>query len=270
MTCRPVVHTIVDLTTPDLGRNIGFIRDVAEATGLHVFVATGIWRDIPRSFWKRAIDDIAAIFEHEISVGIESTDIRAGVIKVANDAEGVTPEGERILRGAARASLRTGVPISTHQWAPGEVGRRQVDILTEEGVAPDRICIGHSADTTDVDHLEGLLNRGVYLSMDRYPGRPPLPDSQARNRTLKALIDRGWAQMLMVGHDYTPAEVLQGQPSVIPEPTRLLHLSTVALPALAADGATASEIREITYDAPRRFLTGSTTTRMDSDTHPHR
>ena len=83
---------------------------------------------------------------------------------------GVTPEGERVLRGAARACKRTGCPISTHQWAPEEVGRRQVEIFAEEGAPMDRICIGHSADTTDVEYLESLLREGVYLSMDRYPG----------------------------------------------------------------------------------------------------
>lgn len=50
----------------------------------------------------------------EIDVGIDDTSIKAGAIKVANDMGGVTPEGALVLRGAARASIRTGVPISTH------------------------------------------------------------------------------------------------------------------------------------------------------------
>src|SRR5687768_15527527 len=47
------IESIIDLTTPDLGRDIPFIRDVAQATGINVVVATGIWRDVPRSFWTR-------------------------------------------------------------------------------------------------------------------------------------------------------------------------------------------------------------------------
>ena len=80
-----------------------FIADVARESGVHVVVATGIWRDVPRSFWTRDLDEIADIFVREIEVGIEDTGIRAGAIKVANDMGGVSPEGERILRGAARA-----------------------------------------------------------------------------------------------------------------------------------------------------------------------
>ena len=123
------------------------------------------------SFWERDPDKIASIFVHEIEVGIEDSDVRAGVIKVANDEEGVTPHAGLVLRGAARALKRTGCPISTHTWAPGEVGTWQVEIFRQEGAPLDRICIGHSADSTDLDYLESLLQSGVYLSMDRYPGR---------------------------------------------------------------------------------------------------
>ena len=136
------------------------MRDVAKASGMNIVVATGIWRDVPRSFWMRDIDEIADIFVREIEVGIGNSGIKAGVIKVANDMGGVSPEAERVLRGAARACKRTGCPISTHQWAPEEVGRRQVEVFKEEGAPMDRIAIGHSGDTTDVDYLEELLKRG--------------------------------------------------------------------------------------------------------------
>lgn len=251
------VTAIIDLTTPDLGRNVSYIRDVASETGMHVIVATGIWRDVPRSFWERDLDEIADIFVHEIEVGIDDTGIKAGAIKVANDAEGVTPEGERILRGAARACKRTGTPISTHHWAPKEVGRRQVEIFQEEGAPMDRICIGHSADSTDADYIEDLLNAGVYISMDRYPGTPPRPNWEQRNATLKQLIDRGWTEKLMVGHDHAPQAVLNGAPETDHQPTRYLHLATVALPALRAQGVSEETVHTITHEVPQKFLAGS-------------
>jgi phosphotriesterase-related protein len=254
------VHTIIDLTTPDLGRDVAFVRDVAETAGINVVVATGIWRDVPRSFWTRDPDRIADIFVREIEVGIGDTGIKAGVIKVANDAEGVTPEAEPVLRGAARASKRTGCPISTHHWAPKQVGRRQVEIFLEEGTPMDRVCIGHSADTTDVDYLESLLRSGVYLSMDRYPGADGRPDWRQRNATVKALIDRGWAHRLMLGHDHAPSPVSahrRADTGVPVEATRYLFVSTVALPALRADGVSDETIDLMMRDVPRRFLSGA-------------
>jgi phosphotriesterase-related protein len=251
------VDTIIDLTTPDLGRDVRFVRDVANASGINVVVATGIWRDVPRSFWGRDIDRIADIFVREIEVGIEDTGVKAGVIKVANDAEGVTPEGERVLRGAARASKRTGCPISTHHAAPERVGTRQIEILAEEGVPMHQVCIGHSADTTDVDYLESLLRAGVYLSMDRYPGAEPRPDWRQRNATVKALIDRGWAARLMLGHDHAPGAVSIHAAGPWPtEQTRYLFVTTTAIPALIEDGVSLETIDVMMRDVPRRFLTG--------------
>lgn len=43
------IGTIIDLTTPDLGRDVELVRDVAQASGMNIIVATGIWRDVPRS-----------------------------------------------------------------------------------------------------------------------------------------------------------------------------------------------------------------------------
>ena len=254
------VDTVIELTTPDLGRDVEFVRDVADAAGINVVVATGIWRDVPRSFWTRDPDKVADIFVREIEVGIGDTGIRAGVIKVANDAEGVTAQAEPVLRGAARALKRTGCPISTHHWAPLEVGRRQVEIFQEEGAPMDRICIGHSADTTDVAYLEDLLRTGVYLSMDRYPGAEGRPTWQERNATVKELVDRGWAHRLMLGHDYAPApvSVRAGARAAAnaPDVTRYLFVSTVALPALLADGVSQADIDLMMREVPRRFLTG--------------
>ena len=254
------VDTIIDLTTPDLGRDVEFVRDVARDSGVNIVAATGIWRDVPRSFWERGIDRIADIFVREIETGIGDSGIKAGVIKVANDAEGVTPPAERVLRGAARALKRTGCPISTHQWAPAKVGARQVEIFLDEGAPMDRICIGHSADTMDVAYLESLLQTGVYLSMDPYPAAEGRPDWRERNATVKELIDRGWAHRLMLGHDYAPAPISarhRGDAAAPSGPTRYLFLSTVALPALRDAGVDSETIDLMMREVPRRFLTGA-------------
>src|SRR5205814_6351956 len=138
------VRTIIDLTTLDLGRDIRFLADLSRRTGVNIIAATGIWRDIPRALWNRSPDEIAALFAREIEQGIEGTGIKAGIIKVANDAEGVTREGEIILRAAARAAKQTGVRVSTHSYAPGRVGEQQVAIFEDEGFDLNHLYIGHS------------------------------------------------------------------------------------------------------------------------------
>ena len=111
------LRTIVDLTTFDLGRDIRLLEQVSRESGVQIICCTGIWLDIPRAFWYATPDMMAPLFIREIEEGIEGTGLKAGIIKVANDAGGVTREGELILRAAARAQRATGVPISTHIWA---------------------------------------------------------------------------------------------------------------------------------------------------------
>jgi phosphotriesterase-related protein len=210
---------------------------------------------------ERSEDATAEIFVHEIEQGIGNTSVRAGVIKVANDIEGIGPLQERVLRAAARASKRTGCPINTHSNSSMELGAEQVRIFQEEGVQMDRVSIGHTADSTDLNYLERLLNAGVYLTMDRYPGRNPTWEQ--RNATVKALIDRGWGNRIMLGHDgwaaawvWAGREAPRGGTSAQFNPDGMLFVSRKAIPALQKDGVSSQAIDLMTRENPRRFLTG--------------
>ncbi len=50
-------------------------------------------------------------------------------------------------------------PVYTHTWSPDHVGEQQIRILDQEGVDLDRVYIGHSNDTRDVDYILGLLQK---------------------------------------------------------------------------------------------------------------
>lgn len=252
------VNAFIDLTTPDLGRDIEFFKAVAIEAAYHIVCATGIWRDVPRSFAVRDIDQSADIFVREIEVGIEDSGVKAGVIKVANDENELTPAHVNVLRAAARASNRTGCPISTHHWALGEQGREQIRIFKEEGVQMDRVCIGHTADSTDIEYIDWLFQQGVYVSMDRYTPNSRNVMWQQRNESVKELIKRGWANKMMLGHDghaTFPFKKVGEERAVKPDDS-LVFVKNVALPALLADGVSQDTIDTMMVDVPRRFLTG--------------
>ncbi len=251
------VDSLIELSTIDIGREVLVMQEISEATGVNIIAATGLWRPIPFVFWQRDADFIARFMFHEIEHGIDGTSVKPGVIKMASDAEGVTELAEKALRAAARVAKETGVPISTHQWAPEEVGRRQVEVLVDEGVPMHLVCIGHSADTPDDAFLEDLLKEGCYLSMNRYPAGFGGLQWHDRNATVKRLIDRGWASRIMLGHDYPPKSVMVDtvdEPE--DDPVRYTFLKRVAIPGLISDGVSEDQIRLIMEEVPRRFLTG--------------
>ena len=254
------LRSIIDVTTIDLGRDIRLLEEVSRGSGVHIVCATGTWRDIPRVFWTATPDDIAPLYIREIQEGIEDTHIKAGIIKVANDMGGVTPEGEIILRAAARAQKATGVPISTHTWAPERVGEQQVAIFQDEGIDLNRVYIGHSNDTDDIGYLTGLLEQGVWIGLDRYPGRPEVLDWEARTQTAYKLIQAGWAHRIMLGHDWSVALLIAHREARaardIANPDGYLFITRRVLPRLAQLGASQNDIHKIMIDNPRRFFEG--------------
>ena len=256
------VRTIIDVSTFDLGRDVQLIREVAEESGMQIVVATGNHLAVPRPFGDVSPDAIAPLYIQEIEEGIEGTGIKAGIIKVASDRGGITPPQEVVLRAAARTQKATGVPISTHTWSPDRVGEAQVNILEEEGVDLDRVYIGHSNDDTDLEYLLGLLNRGVWLGLDRYPGGQTAgtPNWEQRTEIAKALMDAGFTHRIMLSHDYSVpkarhgAEVQEARRQANPDAYNFIP--RYVLPRLKELGASDEEIRQITVENPRRFFEG--------------
>src|SRR6478609_5784041 len=200
------VKTICDPTAMLLGRDIGFMRRVADETNLQVVPCTGIYTYdyLPHFFQLRDADAMAAFFVHDIEVGIQGTDIKAAFIKCAADEPGVTENIEKIHRAAARASLRTGAPIMAHSRPASNTGPRQVEILLEEGVAPEKIQVAHTGDSDDLDYIERVLDTGVYIGLDRYGWNLFLPVDQ-RNTTTLALLERGHVERMFLSQDWVVA-----------------------------------------------------------------
>ena len=257
------LRTMVDVSTFDLGRDIQLIQDVSRGSGVQIIAATGNHLAVPRPFGELSPDVIAPLFVKEIEEGIEGTGIKAGIIKVASDRGGVTQPQEVVLRAAARAHLRTGTPISTHTWSPDRVGEQQVQVLQEEGVDLNRVYIGHSNDDTDMGYLLGLLEKGVWLGLDRYPGGrvAGTPDWEKRTEIVKMLIDAGHAHRIMLSHDYSVPKARHG--AQVQEERRRANpdgfnfITRRVLPRLRELGVSEGDIDQIMKENPRRFFEGS-------------
>jgi len=254
------VDTFVDATTLDLGRDAGLLAQASRQSGVSIIACTGWWQDVPRWFEGVSADQMAVVFAREIETGIADTGVKAGILKSASDMGGVKPGEETILRGVARAHQRTGVPIVLHSYSPGEVGRNQIQILEEEGVDLGRVKMDHSNDTTDVDYLVWLLDKGCFLGLDRYPGSRPT--SEERTNTLKALIDRGYADRLCPSHDGNILRVEVANPMVSEEerlahnPHGFLHIKKVVIPQLRDMGVSEDILGGLCVAGPRNFFGG--------------
>ena len=255
---RRGVDTLVDATTSDLGRDVDLLEQAAKVSGMNIIACTGWWLDFPRYFEGISADQLADVFVREIEEGIAGSEVKAGVLKSASGMEGVTRHGETVLRAIALAHHRTNVPIMLHTYTPGQVSSRQLAILMEGGVAPNRVKIDHALATADVDYLAALLDKGCFLSMDAFPGRGASPATRAK--TMKALMDAGYSDRLCPSHDYVCARIRVASPEIPDEerlkmnPHALGYIQKEIFPMLAEMGVSESALEHLLVNGPRNFF----------------
>jgi phosphotriesterase-related protein len=255
------VNTIVDATTFDLGRDVSFLAEIAQRSGVNIIACSGWWMSTPAYLRGQSPDLFADIFVREIEEGIAGTGIKAGILKSAADFGGITENGEIMLRAVARAQRRTRVPIMLHSYAPEHVARRQLAILKDEGVDLRNVVVGHVNDTRDMEYLNWILEQGCYLGMDRYPGLNL--SAHARTETLKWLIDTGWADRLLPSHDCGLVNPLTFYPPDVQEsiekgnPYGYLYLKKVVFVWLREMGVDEAFINNLCVNGPRCFFEGT-------------
>jgi len=98
------VDTIVEVSPLDLGREVSLMKEVSQRSGVQFICCTGCWLDVPRSFWGRTPEFIAALWSREIEEGIDGTGIKAGIIKVAT-SDPISEHEELMLRSAFDSPL---------------------------------------------------------------------------------------------------------------------------------------------------------------------
>jgi phosphotriesterase-related protein len=260
------VRTIVDCTAMFGGRDVHFMAEVAEQTGVQIVACTGIYTYdfLPHYFENRSEDQIAELFVADIETGIQGTGLKAAFLKCAADAPGVTANIEKVHRAIARASVQTGAPIMAHSRPASNTGPRQVEILLEEGVDPAKIQIAHTGDTDDLDYIEGLLDSGVWIGLDRYGLDMFLP-LERRNATTAELLSRGHADRIFISQDFCatidwfPPEAVEGLVAggLVREDWSMTLVFDQVLPWLREQGVwDDAAFATVFEENPRRWLAG--------------
>src|SRR3954451_2618208 len=258
------VKTIVEPTAMMLGRNVELLRRIADETGLNIVTCTGIYTydHLPHFFDFRDADAIAELFVHDIEQGIQGTDIKAAFIKCAADEPGVTENIEKVHRAAARASVRTGAPIMAHFRPASNTGPRQIEIFEEEGVELSKVQIAHTGDSDDLGYIEGLLEKGVWIGLDRYGLDLFLPYDK-RQATAKALLERGYADRIFLSADsvattdWFPANVIEQLIAAGAATDWTIRIvPEKVLPELRESGMSEEQERTMMVDNAVRWLTG--------------
>lgn len=217
------VNTIVDATTNECGRNVRFLQRLSRETGVNIICSTGYYYEEESAFayWKfrqkftNIEDEIFEMYVQELTKGIEGTDIKAGVIKLASSKGRITEIEEAFFNAAARAQKETGAVIITHTQG-GTMGKEQAQLLIGKGADKNKIAIGHMCGNTDIEYHKSVLEQGVYVNLDRFGLQGKLfgtPTDEERVDLIEKLIALGYEDKILVGHDTVNVQL--GRPNVM-------------------------------------------------------
>jgi phosphotriesterase-related protein len=160
---------LVELTPMGLGRDPEALVRASEETGVHVVMGTGIYHEVHHPDTIAGLDDvaIAELLVKEVTEGVGDTGIRAGIIGEQGTYTGPMTDREAVVfRASAMAAVETGVAVTTHTHL-GRNALDQIDVLTSQGLDPNRIVIGHLDDgEPDLDLIREIINRGAWAQFD--------------------------------------------------------------------------------------------------------
>lgn len=248
---------LIEMTTVDYGRDAPALLRLSERSGIHIVAATGFNKGkfADRISSRFTVDEMTCWMVADITQGMrditrpDETAIpaKAGLIKASSSLDGVTVDEGRVFEAAIAAFHQTGAPISTHTER-ARFALEQIRILTDGGVAPASVLIGHLDFRPDTGFLTEVAQTGVYIGIDQFGKSKYLPDER-RVELVEALAARGHLRQLLLSGDVArrSSRAIRGGPGYA-------HLQRHIAPMLSARGMSPAAMTTIFQENAARFL----------------
>lgn len=257
--------TVVDSTGMFHGRDVRLYEALSRATGVHIIASTGMGPEHllggyfltpqtnPPTPWPAG--KFADLFAREVTEGMVVPRVErrgaAGLVVTTATREGMTATDESLLRGAARAALATGVPLS---FRFGSDAVRELEVALDEGLPADRIVVGglDRADAAAAGAPLEVARRGAYVALDHVG----LDDDEAHltDRERAALV----LELVAAGHADRVLLSSNALGQAFGQPAYDLPFSYVVstfVPHLTSRGLSGEDAHRILVDNPRALLT---------------
>ncbi|MFL4399281.1 phosphotriesterase-related protein [Citrobacter portucalensis] len=244
------VSNIIEMTNRYMGRNPQFMLDLMRDTGINVMACTGYYQDafFPEHVAARSVEQLAQEMVDEIVIGIDGTELKAGIIAEIGSSEGViTPLEEKVFIAAARAHIETGRPISTHT-SFSTMGLEQLVLLQAHGVDLSRVTVGHCDLKDNLDNILRMIDLGAYVQFDTIGKNNYYPDEK-RIGMLHELRNRGLLNRVMLSMDITRRSHLKANGG-----NGYDYLLTTFIPQLRQSGFSQADVDTMLRDNPSQFF----------------
>lgn len=265
-------------------RNIAWYEEIASRIPeLNIICCTGYYlehtlsKEMQAELREKDVDQIAESMVKEITIGIQGTDVKAGIIKVAADKPELTPFEKKNFVAAAKAQIETGVPICTHACAGAA---NQMKVLEEAGANLDHIYFCHietelgfkgrtfmtshiaegRTKEEEAHYLANIARQGGSLLFNNFHLEQinPWPDIVF---LIKYLCDKGFSDKVLISMDWNFHITDRGQIEVEDEgkyPDTVVRvpsfLFTNTVPSLLKAGFTEDDIEQFLVRNPMQIF----------------
>ena len=259
------IQTIVELTPT---RRIDWLMDINRRVDINIIASTGYYVEQLTSPSLAALseDQMVTRMVNELTVGIDSLPVKAGIIKVAGNTANLTPWEVQVFTAAAKAQQKTGACIATHACAGS---REQADVLLRGGADLNRVFFSHveaefgwqgRSVREEAVYLEAIARKGGALLFNNFGFEwdTPWPDLVF---LLKHLCDAGLQEKVLISMDVNWTWNRAGQIEFEAEADHpgaerrtYAYMLTEVVPALLKTGFTQKDIDIFLIDNPRKFF----------------
>ncbi|MFE7853612.1 phosphotriesterase [Streptomyces sp. NPDC057403] len=194
--------TVVQWTPYGMGRRAADLPELSRSSGVRVVCATGLHQAAHYSgqLLEELRGRLAEVFVAELTQGIGTSGVRAGLIKVAGGFHALDAHARWTMTAAAEAHHATGAPIAVHL----EMGTGALDVLDllcgSLGVEPHRVILGHLNRSPDPVVHRQAAEAGAYLAFDG-PSRAHHATDWRMPQAVRALAEAGFGHRLLLGGD---------------------------------------------------------------------
>ena len=252
-------RTIVDLTTPGIGRDPLALARIARLSGINVVCAAGFYVEAAHPDWleQATVERIAAHLIGEIRDGIGETGIRAGLIGELGTSTTLTRGEEKVLRAAAIAQQELRCGINVHLDIFGREARKVVCVLAAAGADLTRVALSHwDHHDLDLDEQRAVLGEGVLIEYDGFGRESYLDDighhwarDTERIAGISTLVAEGFGDQLLMSSDICLKTDLRRYGGFGYD-----HVLTSAVPLLRRSGLDGEALECILVRNPARLL----------------
>jgi phosphotriesterase-related protein len=262
---RAGTKSIIDPTPIGLGRNPEGSRRLAEVLDMHIVGATGYYRQAfhPPEVGSMSVEEIEARLLREVEVGMDGTDIRAGVIgELGTSGDEIRPVERRVLTAAGRVQRATNVLVMVHTEGRRNVVLEAIALLEANGANPARVHICH---INGAPWWRDVVATGAWISNDCFGSTFSIdsetkmnPTDQQRINEVREIFDAGHGDRVTISNDICMKSRMHKYGGWGYD-----HIQTNLTPFLRKSGFTNGELSMLFVDNPRRLLDTGAPVRAD-------